>query len=75
VWCSVDGAGGEVALDTAGSDFDTVLAVYVTDDEFVEIACGNDDEDRFATTAWTTRPGVRYLVQVGGEHPELAHPG
>lgn len=67
VWYSVDGAGGEVTLDTAGSDFDTVLAVYVvTDGELAEIACGNDDEDRFATTAWTTRPGVRYLVQVGG---------
>jgi hypothetical protein len=67
VWYSVDGAGGDVTLDTAGSDFDTVLAVYVeTDGELVEIACGNDDEDRFATVTWTTEPGVRYLVQVGG---------
>jgi hypothetical protein len=67
VWYSVDGDGGDVTLDTAGSDFDTVVAVYVErDGALVEVACGNDDEDRFATVAWRTEPGVRYLVQVGG---------
>lgn len=68
VWYSVVGAGQEITLDTAGSDFDTVVAVYVErDGHFDEVACGNnDDDDRFATVTWTADTGVRYLVEVGG---------
>ena len=42
VWYSFTGTGGAVTIDTAGSNFDTVIAVY--DDELVELACNDDVE-------------------------------
>ena len=70
LWYSFTGTGDEVTIDTAGSNFDTVIAVY--DDEFVELACNDDVE--FGPVGFTfqaaltvdTVEGATYYVQAGG---------
>ena len=68
LWYSFQGTGGEVTLDTAGSGFDTVVAVYVEGAEGLsEVACV--DDVGLSTQAAVTLPtetGVTYYVQVGG---------
>lgn len=73
VWYTFEGTGEEVTLDTAGSNFDTVLAVYVLDgDELVEIACVDDvflDPIGVTFQAAISGPsevGVTYFIQIGG---------
>jgi hypothetical protein len=73
VWYTVEGTGDEITVDTAGSNFDTVLAVYVLDgEELVEIACVDDvffDPIGVTFQASITGPteeGVTYYVQIGG---------
>ncbi|HET9565705.1 MAG TPA: hypothetical protein VFP27_14655, partial [Mycobacterium sp.] len=70
VWYSFTGTGGAVTIDTAGSNFDTVIAVY--DDELVELACNDDVE--FGPIGFTfqaaltidTVEDATYYVQAGG---------
>lgn len=69
VWYSFTGTGGEVTIDSAGSDFDTVLGVYDADLE--QVACVDDvgDESGFSLQAAVTVgtvAGQTYLVQAGG---------
>jgi hypothetical protein len=73
LWYTFEGTGGEATLDTAGSNFDTLLAVYVLEgDELVEIACVDDvffDPIGLTFQAAITGPteeGVTYWIQVGG---------
>lgn len=73
LWYTFEGTGGEATLDTAGSTFDTILAVYVREgDELVEIACVDDvffDPIGLTFQAAITGPtevGVTYWIQVGG---------
>lgn len=73
VWYTVEGTGEEMTFDTAGSNFDTVVAVYVMEgDELVEIACVDDvfgDPAGISLQAAITGPteeGVTYWIQVGG---------
>ncbi len=76
VWYKVAGTGGSITVDTAGSDYDTVTAVYTSDGSGgytpVPGACIDDvplvpfgrtlqSAVTFATTA-----GVTYYVQIGG---------
>ncbi len=43
VWYTVTGTGGSITVDTAGSDFDTVIAVYEgAPDESATVACVDD---------------------------------
>ncbi len=79
VWYTVEGTGGDVTVDTAGTRFDTVMAVYLMEaDELVEVAC-NDDVDfepiggTFqAAISGPTEEGVTYWIQVGGfKNPEI----
>jgi hypothetical protein len=73
LWYTVTGTGGDVRIDTAGSNFDTAVAVYVDDaGGLSEIAC-NDDEPAFepvrtlqGVVTFPTEAGVTYYVQVGG---------
>ena len=73
VWYTVIGTGGPVKIDTSGSDFDTVAAAYVADEEgFTEIAC-IDDVDFVpiggsfqAILTFDTEAGVEYHIQIGG---------
>jgi hypothetical protein len=70
LWYSFTGTGGEVTIDTAGSDFDTVLAVY--DEELNELACIDDIEfdpiggSFQASLTVDTAEGATYYVQAGG---------
>jgi hypothetical protein len=70
LWYSFTGTGGSVTIDTAGSNFDTMVAVY--DDELNEIACVDDVD--FEPIGGTLQAAVTidtvedatYYVQVGG---------
>ena len=70
VWYSIEGSGGVVTLSTAGSNFDTVLAVYDSSDLTEPLECVDDVfEDGFSLQAeltLQTESGVTYLVQIGG---------
>ncbi|MFD2078304.1 hypothetical protein [Actinopolymorpha cephalotaxi] len=75
LWYAVQGTGGILHLDTAGSDFDTVLAVYTaTDDGLEPVACNDEDGPGFPLPPTTlqarvdlgTTAGTTYYVQVGG---------
>ena len=42
-WWTFNGTGGQVTIDTAGSTFDTVLAVYTgSPGSFTQVACVDD---------------------------------
>ena len=72
--CADAPTGRPVRIDTAGSSFDTVLAVYRNRaGRLSEVACGNDERDASRTLTslqgsveLPTRAGVTYHVQVGG---------
>lgn len=70
LWYSFTGPGGPVTIDTAGSDFDTVIAVY--DDELTLLACNDDIEFEpiggtlQAALTIDTVEGETYLIQAGG---------
>jgi len=73
VWYTVTGTGGPITIDTSGSDFDTVAAVFAPDGEgLTEIAC--DDDVVFvpigtsyqAVVTFDSEAGVDYYVEVGG---------
>jgi hypothetical protein len=70
VWYTFTGTGDDVTLDTAGSDFDTVIDVYVLgpDGEPVGVGCADyaEDGNRLARLTLPTIEGATYLVQVGG---------
>jgi hypothetical protein len=70
-WWTFTGTGGPVTVDTAGSTFDTVLAVYTgTPGSFTQVACVDDVfEPTFslqASATVDTATGVTYWVQAGG---------
>ena len=73
LWYTIEGTGGPVTIDTAGSGIDTLIGVFVTTDAgFEEIAC--DDDVEFEPVGATyqaaltidTEVGVTYYVEVGG---------
>lgn len=74
IWYRVEGTGGPITVDTAGSSFDTVAAVYVDDGAggFEEVACVDDvavGQVGFswqASVTWDSVPGQTYYVQLGG---------
>ena len=74
VWFQIQGTGSDVTVDTAGSDFDTVAAAYVSDGSggFTEVACVDDVPlDPFGRTlqaaiTFPTEIGTTYYVQIGG---------
>ncbi len=70
-WWTFAGTGGDVTVSTEGSNFDTVIAVYVLEDgEFVQVACVDDVfEPEFSLQAEVTiatEEGVTYYIQAGG---------
>ena len=73
VWYTIEGTGGPVTIDTAGSDYDTVLGVYTSDEgSLSQVACVDDvfvEPDGFslqASVTIDTEIGVTYYVQAGG---------
>lgn len=77
-WWTFKGTGGQVTIDTAGSTFDTVLAVYTgSPGSFTQVACVDDVLDpRFSLQAKATIPtsaGTTYWVQAGGFGGDSGH--
>jgi len=81
VWYSFVGTGEPVHRDTAGSSFDTALAVYQKQGgELLEIACADDVEQDYPFPTETlqaqldvrTTAGATYYVQVAGCTPTTA---
>jgi hypothetical protein len=69
LWYTFEGTGGEVTIDSADSNFDTILGIY--DGELNQIECVDDvgDESGFSLQAAATVDtiaGATYLVQIGG---------
>lgn len=70
-WWTFVGTGGPVTIDTAGSNFDTILAVYTgSPGSFTQVACVDDvfdpDFSFQARVTVDTIAGVTYYVQAGG---------
>jgi len=69
LWFSVTASGdGDLAVDTAGSNYDTALGVFErTPAGLVELACNEDAEPgtRTSRAAWPTQAGREYLVMAG----------
>ena len=73
LWYTIEGTGSPITIDTAGSNFDTLIAVYEpTDPGYEEIACVDDVESEpigstyQAAVTLDTEDGVTYYVQIGG---------
>ena len=76
VWYRIVGTGGSVTVDTAGSDFDTVAAVYTSDGAgaFTPVpgACVDDvpvqpfGASLQSAVTWDSIAGTTYYVQIGG---------
>jgi hypothetical protein len=70
LWYTFTGTGGPVPIDTAGSNFDTIVAVY--DDGLNLLACNDDISfepiggDFQAAVTIDTVAGATYYVQAGG---------
>lgn len=56
-----------VTVDTAGSDYDTVLSVYqaASSDDFAEVACNDDSVGLQAMVSFAAAAGATYFVQAG----------
>jgi hypothetical protein len=61
-------APGGVSVDTFGSSFDTMLAVYTGTSlaDLVPVACNDDTNGRQSRVVFATTPGTSYYVQAGG---------
>ena len=73
LWYTIEGTGDPVTVDTAGSNFDTLIGVYELDGEvFTEIACIDDvffdpiGATYQAALTFDTVEGTTYYIQVGG---------
>lgn len=81
VWFALAGTNSNVTIDTAGSGFDTVVAVYTraTDGSYVPVpnACVDDvplqplGRTLQAATTFAAAAGTTYYVQVGGFPDDL----
>jgi hypothetical protein len=73
-WWTFAGTGGDVTIDTAGSDFDTIVGVYVLEaGSFVQVGCVDDvfdpetEEGSLQSRVTVeTVGGETYYVQAGG---------
>jgi len=75
VWYKIQGTGGPITIDTAGSNFDTVLQVYTSSGggfQFVPDGCADDvpivpfGRSLQAAVTIPTVAGVTYDLQIGG---------
>lgn len=66
-WWTFEGTGGEVTVDTAASDFDTIVGIYTDDGGgLVPIGCVDDVDSLQARITVATDAGVTYWIQAGG---------
>jgi subtilisin family serine protease len=63
-------ADGEIVLETAGSDFDTTLAIYTGDSpgELSELDSNDDYEDRTSRVSLAVSAGAVYRIAVAGKN-------
>jgi hypothetical protein len=79
LWYTLEGTGEAMTVDTAGSNFDTVLGIYTFDGmEFAQVACVDDVGLEFgyslqAAATFDTDDGTTYYVQVGGFDGQFGH--
>ena len=76
VWYRFNGTGGPVTVDTAGSDYDTVVAIYTADGSggYTPVPGGCVDDVPLVPIGRTlqakvtipTVAGIVYFVQIGG---------
>ena len=69
VWWRIEGTGAAITVDTAGSTFDTMVAVYLADGDKVgaQLGCVDDvDESLQARITFETDSVSSYLIQTGG---------
>ena len=73
VWYTVTGTGGPITIDTAGSDYDTVMAVYTgSPGSFDTVDCVDDvpldpiGRTLQASITFDSVAGQTYYVQIGG---------
>lgn len=71
VWYRTDGTGGPMTVDTAGSNFDTIVGVYeLVEGELLQVACVDDVFDTGfslqASATWDSAEGAVYYIQAGG---------
>ena len=69
VWWRIEGTGSSITVDTAGSTFDTLVAVYLAEGDKVgeQVGCVDDvDEGLTARITFDTVADASYLVQTGG---------
>lgn len=65
-WWTFEGTGGDVTVDTAGSDFDTIVGVYTNGSGLTQVGCVDDVDTLQARITISTDVGVTYYVQAGG---------
>ncbi len=77
-WTAPAGA-GQLAIDTAGSGFDTVVALYTGNSlEALRLVASNDDTAPDVTTSRLVTaivPGTTYIMTVAGKPATAASPG
>ena len=70
VWFTLKGTGGPVTIDPGGSNFDTVVAAYVsTGAGLQQVACVDDNPSPVSLQGRATidtQLGATYLIQIGG---------
>ena len=73
VWYKVTGTGSPITVDTAGSDFDTVVAVYAgAANADATVVCVDDSpvnpfgRTLQASATFPTVAGTTYWIQIGG---------
>ena len=69
IWWRIEGTAGSLTIDTAGSSFDTMVAVYLADGTSVgeQVGCVDDvDESLQARITFDAAAGASYFVQTGG---------
>ena len=69
VWWRIEGTGGSITVDTGGSSFDTMVAVYLVENGAVgaQVGCVDDaGESLQALITFDTAADASYLVQTGG---------
>jgi hypothetical protein len=69
VWWRLEGTGSAITVDTAGSTFDTMVAVYLVEGDKVgpQVGCVDDvDESLQARITFETVADASYLIQTGG---------
>ena len=81
VWYRIAGTGSPVTVDTAGSDFDTVVAAYAgTPDAAATVACVDDvplqpvGRTLQSAVTFETAVGTTYWVQIGGLNEDVFGP-